>query len=229
MKLGIMQPYFLPYIGYFQLIKAVDKYVLYDDVNYIKKGWINRNNILCNGNSHLFTISLNGVSQNKLINQIDIVDNFSKFIKMIQMNYSKAPNFNEVFSILKDIVDYPNKNLANFIYYSIKRICDYLEISTEILLSSEIKKNNSLKGQDKIIDICKVLKTDIYINAIGGQKLYDKNIFRENGIELYFLDSKIISYNQMNKEFVPFLSILDVMMWNTKEEINCMLEQYHLI
>ena len=114
MKLGIMQPYFLPYIGYFQLIKAVDKYVIYDDVNYIKKGWINRNNILCNGQAHLFSISLRGASQNKLINEIEISDDFSKFRKMIELSYRKAPYFEEVFKLLNSIIDYPNKNLFSF-------------------------------------------------------------------------------------------------------------------
>lgn len=169
MKLGIMQPYFLPYIGYFQLIKAVDKYVIYDDVNYIKKGWINRNNILCNGQAHLFSISLRGASQNKLINEIEISDDFSKFRKMIELSYRKAPYFEEVFKLLNSIIDYPNKNLSLFLANSIKEICKYLSIDTEIIFSSEIEKNNDLKGQEKILEICKILQAKTYINAIGGQ------------------------------------------------------------
>lgn len=229
MKLGIMQPYFLPYIGYFQLIKAVDKYVIYDDVNYIKKGWINRNNILCNGQAHLFSISLRGASQNKLINEIEISDDFSKFRKMIELSYRKAPYFEEVFKLLNSIIDYPNKNLSLFLANSIKEICKYLSIDTEIIFSSEIEKNNDLKGQEKILEICKILQAKTYTNAIGGQSLYDKDIFLKENIELYFLQSNLTVYKQNLDEFIPYLSILDVMMWNSKDEINSMLESYELI
>lgn len=229
MKVGIMQPYFLPYIGYFQLINAVDKYIIYDDVNYIKRGWINRNNILCNGQPHLFTISLKASSQNKLINQIEIADDFNKFIKTVEMSYSKASHFEETYKILNNIIKYPNKNLAIFISNSIIEICRYLGIKTEIILSSDIKKDNGLRGQEKIIEICKNVGADTYINAIGGIELYDKMKFSEENINLYFIKPDIIQYNQNLKEFVPFLSILDIMMWNSKEEINSMLEQYSLI
>lgn len=224
-----MQPYFLPYIGYFQLINAVDKYIIYDDVNYIKRGWINRNNILCNGQPHLFTISLKASSQNKLINQIEIADDFNKFIKTVEMSYSKASHFEETYKILNNIIKYPNKNLAIFISNSIIEICRYLGIKTEIILSSDIKKDNGLRGQEKIIEICKNVGADTYINAIGGIELYDKMKFSEENINLYFIKPDIIQYNQNLKEFVPFLSILDIMMWNSKEEINSMLEQYSLI
>lgn len=229
MKLAIMQPYFLPYIGYFQLIKAVDKFVIFDDVNYIKKGWINRNNILVNNKSHLFTISLNGASQNKLINEIEIIDDFSKFKKMVDMNYHKAPYFFEVTEILETILNFPNKNLALFVYNSIQLICNYLGVETEMLLSSQIIKDNHLKGQNKILDMCRILHADTYINAIGGQELYDKETFANYKIELQFLKPELCPYSQKIKEFVPYLSILDVMMWNNKGEIQSMLKRYTFI
>lgn len=229
MKVGIMQPYFLPYIGYFQLIKAVDKYVVYDDVNYIKRGWINRNNILVNNQKQLFTISLKDASQNKLINEIQIEDDFKKFSKTVQMNYRKAPYFEEGLALLNRITNYPNKQLALFITNSINEVLQYLQINTEIILSSSIQKNCSLKGEDKILDICIHIEASTYINAIGGQELYNREEFRIKGIDLYFLNPQIKPYSQFKNEFVSHLSILDVIMFNSVEEINSLLDNYTLI
>lgn len=229
MKLGIMQPYFMPYIGYFQLMKAVDKYVIYDDVNYIKRGWINRNNILENGEKKLFTISLHKASQNKLINEIEIEDDFQKFLKTIQMNYRKAPYYSEIISLIERIVSFPDKNLARFLTNSFREILSYLSIDTELLVSSRLQKDCSLKGSDKILHICKLLGADTYYNAIGGQELYDKEEFAKNGIQLHFLQTAPISYPQFNQEFVPYLSIIDVLMFNSPEKVNKLLDEYTLI
>lgn len=229
MKTGIMQPYFLPYIGYFQLIKAVDRYVIYDDVNYIKGGWINRNNILINGERKLFTLTLKEPSPNKLINQIEIGDNFKKFLKTIQLNYCKAPFYNDVMHLLEKIILYDDKQLANFIANSIKEICQYLKIDTEILISSQINKDYSLKNQAKVINICKSLEAVTYVNAIGGQKLYDAEEFEKHGICLKFLKTGDINYQQFSKDYVPYLSILDVLMFNSVDDVNDMLNNFELI
>jgi len=230
MKLGIMQPYFLPYIGYFQLIKAVDKYVIYDDVNYIKGGWINRNNLLLGGKSFLFTLSLLEASQNKLINEIFVSDNQSKLLKTIQMMYQKAPNFSPVFQIIEKIFEYENKNLARFVGNSIIQVADYLHLDTEFIYSSDIKeKDNSLKAQDKILNICTVLGASQYINAVGGMELYSKEHFTNYNIKLSFLKTLPIEYKQFNNPFVPWLSILDVLMFNSVEDVYKLLEKYELI
>lgn len=171
MTLGIMQPYFLPYIGYFQLINAVDKFIVYDDVNFINRGWINRNNILVNGNAQLFTISLHKASQNKLINEIEIIDDFQKFLRTIEIAYRKAPYFDVVYELLRRIVTYPEKQLARFILNSLREISAYLQLETEFLMSSSIKKNNLNRGQVKIMEICQLLGADAYINPKGGQEL----------------------------------------------------------
>ena len=151
MKLGIMQPYFMPYIGYFQLMKAVDKYVVYDDVNYIKGGWANRNHILINGENEMFTVTLQKASPNKLFNEIVIGDDFKKLMKTLQMNYSRAINFDQTMVLMERIISFPNKQLAVFIANSFREILSYLSVETEILMSSEIPKDNSLRGKDKII------------------------------------------------------------------------------
>lgn len=229
MKLGIMQPYFLPYLGYWQLMNAVDTYIVYDDVAYIKGGWINRNNFLVQGNAKLFTFSLDGAGSYKLINEISIKDDFSNFLKLLQFNYKKAPFFKECMELVNKIVSYDKNNLGMFLYNSIKVVADYLDFNTKILLSSEIEKDNSLKGKDKVIHICKLLAADEYYNAIGGKELYDKTEFTQNGIKLAFLKTNIKPYKQLKNDFIPGLSIMDILMFNSKEQVKKMLADFELV
>lgn len=229
MKLGIMQPYFFPYIGYWQLMNAVDKYVIYDDVNFIKGGWINRNRILINGKPQYFNIQMNGASSFKLINEIKISNNVNKNLRTIYMAYHKAPYFSNIYPIIEDIYRKQTDNLSEFIINSIICLAKYLDIKTQILISSSLNKNNILKGQDKVIDICKLLNATDYYNAEGGFSLYSFNDFAKNDINLAFLKTNDITYKQFNNEFVPNLSIIDVMMFNSKEEILHMLDAYTLI
>ena len=227
MKLGIMQPYFMPYIGYFQLMKAVDKYVVYDDVNYIKGGWGNRNHILINGEKKMFTFTLRKASPNKFFNEIVIGDDFKKLMKTLRLNYSRA--INQTMALMERIISFPNKQLAVFIANSFREILSYLSVETEILMSSEIPKDNSLRGKDKIIQICEILGADTYYNAVGGKNLYDQEEFREHGITLNFVDSLPQVYSQLHtREFVSGLSMVDVLMNNTKDEVNRLLDSFQL-
>jgi len=206
MKIAIMQPYFLPYIGYWQLINAVDKFVILDDVNYINKGWINRNNILVNSNAKLFTIPLSEASQNKKINEISISDDvkwIANLLKTIEYSYKKAPLFNQALPIIQDCVTFGDKNLSAFIYNSTKNICNYLNIETQIIPSSSQYNNDDLKASARILDICIRENTDEYINPIGGTELYDKSTFLEKGINLHFLKTSDIKYSQFNDDFIP--------------------------
>ena len=229
MKLGIMQPYFLPYIGYFQLIQLVDIYVVADDLNFIKNSYIKKNSILDNGAPALISLELIGASQNKLINEIDVGNNTDKLLTAIQRRYAKAPYFKDVFPLLQTILSSKEKNLARFLGYSLMKISSYLGMQTKILYSSEIEKNNDLKFDARIIDICKRVGADHYINAIGGQALYDKEEFAEEGIKLNFIDTNDIVYEQFGKAFVSNLSIIDVLMFNSKDEIKTMLDAYKLV
>lgn len=231
MKVGIMQPYFFPYLGYWQLINAVDKYVVYDDVNYIKGGWISRNNILLNGAKHMITMPLCSPSPNKKINEIEIKKDrvaVKKVIKTIKAAYLKAPYYTIVMPIIERLIEDAN-TIAILNYNSIVEIGKYLDFKTEILLSSKIEKNNELKGVDKVIQINKILGADTYYNAIGGQELYSKKEFCKAGQNLYFLKMKDIEYKQYNHEFVSSLSIIDVLMFNSVEKIQEMLRDYTLV
>ena len=224
-----MQPYFMPYIGYFQLINIVDKYIIYDDVQFIKGGWINRNNTLVGGAKKMFTISLEAASSNKLINEIKVADNFIKLRKNLLTNYAKAPYLKEVISILDRISEYENKNLGAFIGNSIKEVSRYMGINTEFIYSSSLNKNCALKGEDKIISICKELGAKGYINAIGGQELYNKDNFAKHDIELKFIQTGDIVYDQLTNNFVPFLSILDVLAFNSVDDVKVLLNKFSLI
>ncbi len=232
MKTAIMQPYFFPYLGYFQMFNAVDKFVLLDDVNFIMRGYINRNSILLNGKAHKFSIPLEKPSQNKLINETKL--NFSlkdkeNFLKTIQLAYKKAPFYNDFYPILESIVLHEDNDLTKYIKISFEKVKEYLNLNTEILVSSEIQKDNSLKAQDRIIEINKQLNTSTYINAIGGQELYNKEDFKAVAIELKFIKMKPVEYKQFKNEFVPNLSMIDVLMFNSIENILDMLNKYELV
>lgn len=232
MKIAIMQPYFMPYIGYWQLIKAVDKYIVYDDVNYIKRGWINRNRILINGEPAYFRLPIVGGSQNKLIYQIE-VNPEEKFIKKnlrtIELAYKRAPFFTSIYPLMGKIMYCNKKNISEYIIESMHVICQYLDISTELIASSAINKDSGLKAQDKIVSICKNVGATEYYNSVGGRELYSFTEFRKNGIRLKFLKTNDIKYQQFGNAFQSNLSIIDVMMFNSKEEIRKMLNNYIII
>lgn len=227
--LAIMQPYLFPYIGYFQLINTADEFVIYDDVQFIKGGWINRNNLLIAGNKNLITFPLLGASANKYINHIKIAKNFKKIEKTIDLCYVRAPNYKDVKKLLENIFSHNEDNLAFFTGNSIELIAKYIGLETQFIYSSNIDKNNQLSGQNKVIDICKRLNAGMYINTIGGKDLYSKEDFKQNSIELKFLQPKLEKYKQFKNEFVPGLSIIDVLMFNSPKEIKAMVGRYELI
>lgn len=232
MKIGIMQPYFLPYIGYWQLINTVDKFVIYDNIEFTKKSWIRRNRILLNGKDKLFTLPIKKDSDYLNINERflspDYAKERNKILNTIQCAYKKAPFYNTVFPIIKRCFYCEKHNLFEFILYSIIEIMRYLDIKTDIIISSNIDMDHTLKCEKRVMEICKALGGKCYINPVGGVDLYCEEEFSEHSIELKFLKSNDIVYNQFDK-FVPNLSILDVMMFNSREIINEMLQEYTLI
>ena len=234
MKLAIMQPYLFPYIGYYQLISAVEKFIIYDDVNFIKQGWINRNTILANGKPCLFTVPLENQSSFSKINET-LIDHekyhrWKKiFFKTIEQNYSKAPFFIEVLSIIKETFEIENNNLSLLATNSLKNVCDYIGINTSFENSSSIYLNQNLTSQNRILDICKKEDAKVYVNPIGGVKLYNENDFLTEQIALRFIKANQINYNQFNQEFVPNLSIIDVLMFNEVGIVKKLLSNWELI
>ena len=228
-----MQPYFFPYIGYWQLINAVDTFVIYDNIQFSKKGWFHRNNFLMNDKKTLFTIPIKKDSDN-----LDVVDRYlsddsekqiTKTITQIKNNYRKAPYYNDVFPLIEAVFLNQEKNLFYYIFSSVEMICDYLDIDTKIVKSSTIDIDHTLKSQDKVIAINKSLNSTKYINPIGGRELYDIESFIKEAIELRFLESEVPEYRQFSDKFISHLSIIDIMMFNSKNEVKEMLKRYELI
>lgn len=220
MKIAIMQPYFFPYIGYYQLINSVDTFYCYDNVAFIKKGWINKNKIISNGNEYSFTIPLKNVSQNRNINEHFVSDEFSKwkenFYKTLYNTYNKSPHYSDVLSIVEASLN--NTNVSDITYCSLEMVCKYIGINTTFKKSSEIVGLTSTKGQ-KLIDICHIVGADTYINSIGGQALYTKEQFKKNNIDLFFLHCN---------DPCGYTSMIDLLMKNGKETKN-LINNYELI
>jgi len=233
MKVAVMQPYFFPYIGYFQLINAVDVFVFYDDVDYIKNGWINRNRILMNGKSHYVTVPCIKASSNKLINSIQY-DSTSKdcrkIVKTIKQAYGKAPYFEKVFPMIERVFSASTNQISSLAQRSLVVVSTYLNLQTKFKISSvDFPESKGMDKADRLISICQAINATQYINAIGGKELYDKEYFQKKGVDLIFLSPNKIEYKQFGPDFTPWLSIIDVLMFNPIEHIKKHLNQYELL
>ena len=232
MTLAIMQPYFLPYIGYMQLMSAVDTFVLYDDVAFINRGWINRNRLLINGQEYLFTVPLKDASQNKRINEVHLADDpkwRSKLLKTIEQGYRKAPYYATVMPLTEKIVNFTTDSIADLVYFSLIELNEYLGLTTRLVQSSSIYSNVDLKAQERILDICRQENATRYINPIGGTELYDKPTFEQAGIELNFIKANRVEYPQFKNDFIPWLSIIDALMFNDVATVKVLLGDYELV
>lgn len=228
-----MQPYLFPYAGYFQLINSVDRFIIYDDVAFIKQGWIARNRILLNGKPHLFSITLRNPSSFKNINEIQLHERLyatwrNKFYKTITQGYKSAPFFSAGFELIESVFDMKPSSIAELSRNSVASVCKYLNIETEIVPTSEIYKNSELKGKERIIDICKLENAITYVNLPGGIDLYSKVDFVQEGLELKFIQPEIVPYKQFNNPFAPNLSIIDLLMFNSVSECGKLLDAYTL-
>lgn len=232
MTLAIMQPYFLPYIGYVQLMDAVDTFVLYDDVAFINRGWINRNRLLINGQEYLFTVPLKDASQNKRINEVMLADDpkwRGKLLKTVEQGYRKAPHYGTVMPLTEKIVNFATDSIADLVHNSLIELNQYLGLTTRLVASSSVYENSQLKAQERILDICRQEGATRYINPIGGMELYDKPTFAQAGIELNFIQAKRADYPQFKNDFVPWLSMLDALMFCNVPAIRVMLREYELV
>jgi hypothetical protein len=230
MKVGIMQPYFLPYIGYFQLIASVDKFVIYDNIKYTKKGWINRNRMLQNGTDKIFSVALAKASDRLDIVERELSSDFNrqKLLSQFRGCYLKAPYFEDVWPLIESIVSFQDDNLFRYIENSIVLMCDYLDIDTEIIVSSSVAADHDLLSQDRVLSICEALNANTYVNPIGGVVLYSADEFASKGCELKFINTNTIEYMQFGDSFVPWLSILDLLMFNSKSKLKHIINSFEL-
>lgn len=221
MKTAIMQPYFLPYIGYFQLIASVDLFIVYDNIKYTKKGWINRNRVLSNGKDVMLSLPLKSGSDLLDVRERALAEDFDsdKLAKQIYGLYRKAPYFRQTFPLVEQILRQEESNLFRFLHASINLVCQQLEIATKIKISSEIPIDHAMKSQARVLAMCRSVDTTTYVNAIGGMELYSQSDFHASKIDLKFLRSKPLVYPQFDNEFVPCLSIVDVLMFNPLDAV----------
>jgi hypothetical protein len=232
--IAIMQPYFMPYLGYFQLIQSVDEFVVYDNIQFTKKGWFHRNRISVNGTDLLFTLPLKKDSDYLSVGERRLSDDsdqeIERILRVITMSYKKAPYFEQAYTVIERCFKFKDKNLFKFIFNSLHEVTAYLGIENKFVVSSAVPiDHENLKGQDKVLAICKAQGADHYTNSIGGQELYDKAAFEYEGVDLKFIKMGDVRYQQLGNEFVPALSIIDVMMFNSPETIQEMLGKYELI
>ena len=231
--IAIMQPYFFPYVGYWQLIHVVDHFVIYDDVNYIKGGWINRNRLLINGKAAFFTAPLQLSSPYKRICDVTLLPSSAwrgqASSKMVEITYRKAPCFTEIFPIIERLIRYEADNLADYLAHQLQTLAIFMGIKTRFVVTSRCYGNEHLSGQARVLDICKREEASTYINLQGGQTLYDAKIFRNADIDLRFIVMRPLPYRQKGIEFIPYLSIIDALMGTGSVDIRQHLSAFDLI
>ena len=213
MKIGVMQPYFLPYIGYFQLVNEVDLFIFADDYQYTKKGWINRNRIMNQGRIEYITIPLKNDSDYLNINQRYISADFSmkKIVNQLNNSYKSSSFYVESFEKILEILSLQDRNLSHYLINSIKLINRILKIECDYMCTSDFKFKPGLRGEEKIFQICRELGASTYVNLPGGRKLYEYDRFKSHDIELKFLDPIFQEYPQKTSTFTSGLSICDLL------------------
>jgi hypothetical protein len=229
MMAAIMQPYFFPYIGYFQLIARADVFVFYDDVQYMKGGWINRNRIRRDGVASWLTLPVQSGSLSDKISDRSYRDSgdAAKILRQVEEAYRKAPRFGQIFPLIQDIMAFEDANVAAFNINLLTRLASHLNLKTRLIRSSDIPKVESLAGQDRVIDICTRLGATHYVNAIGGRDLYQKAAFASAGLDLSFLQSNAAPLP--DGEAAPYLSIIDTLMLSTDTQLQAALANFRLL
>jgi hypothetical protein len=225
---SINQPYFFPYIGYFQLIHASVKFISLEDVNYITGGWINRNRILINGEAAYFSLPIIDASQNRKINETRVLKAEGwkeSILKKLRMSYSRAPYYSDCFKLVSNTLNISSDLISDTAFQSILEVCNYVGLRREFGKSSGL---SDLKGEEKIIEICLGENADTYFNLPGGENIYNKDSFSNQGITLRFIEPEIREYKQFKEPFVPSLSIIDVLMFNSPDTVSEMISSYTL-
>ena len=228
MNLAVMQPYLFPYLGYFQLIYAADLFLIYDDVTFIKQGYINRNCVLSPNGITRFTVPVPGASSNKLISELQFSPDVAKVLKTIEQSYSKAPYFEAVFPLIRQVLENEDRSIASVCLKSFQAIFSYIGLERQFKKTSEINYDRTAAARDRLIALCHKFKADCYINTPGGRSLYIKSDFAKKGVGLKFIDSLPVQYQQGGSEFVPNLSIIDVLMHCSPDEVVSLMARYEL-
>jgi hypothetical protein len=233
MRLSIMQPYLFPYVGYFQLLAAADTFVIYDDVNYIRQGWINRNNILVQGAASRFSVPIKAASSFTRIHETQLDERQypawrEKFYKTLTQNYAKSPHFAPTMALVKSVLDQADASIGDLAAASVIAVAQHLGLPSRLVRSSSVYGNDELKAADRVLDICKRENATDYINVAAGEALYSREFFAGHGIRLHFLKPRPIQYAQFGSPFVPWLSIIDLLMFNDAPQVRSFLQEFDL-
>lgn len=230
--IAVMQPYLFPYLGYFQLIAAADVFVLGDDLQYIRSGWVNRNRILHHHEAKLITFPLKKDRFQLAINQRQLCDNFNeeaeRLINLITYCYIKAPYFAQVMPLIERLIRFPQTNIALYTEHAIREMCAYLHIVTPIMRGSDLILGKPADKQERIIRIAHTFEATTFINPEGGSVLYDRDHFARNRLLVRFFRMDPVVYRQFRQPFVANLSIIDVLMFNCVEQVQQLLTCYTL-
>lgn len=227
--IAIMQPYLFPYLGYYQLVHHVETFVFLDDVTFIKQGYIHRNTIRLDGKPHRFALPVKNQSSYRLINDHYFLDG-SMLIDLVALAYKNAPHYSRVMPLVAEVIDQSERNVAKLAARSVSIVFEYLGLDRRILFSSEINKNNTLKAQERVINICQVLGAQRYTNSIGGISLYSRSDFSTAGIVLEFIRIRNeMIYQTQNYPYLPGLSMIDVLMICPHDQVLTLLEMYDVV
>ena len=226
MTLSANQPYFFPYLPYWQLIDCADLFLVSDDYAFKKHSWIPRNRIQIGGRIYYFRVEVRSQSCHRQIGETSMLPPDSgKKLRTLEMAYHRAPCFADGYALCERVLRYETRNLCDFLVNSIREVCRYLYIDTPVAFTSQVPGNSSLRREERIYDFCRYFGADRYINAIGGQDLYGFDAFRRRGIELGFIHSEIPPYRQFGRTFIPDLSVIDAMMFVPREQLRDMLDK----
>jgi hypothetical protein len=232
MRIALMQPYFFPYIGYFQLMAACDLFVVYDDVQFIKGGWLNRNRILVNGSPEWITLPVASAPHTLCIRDRSYLLHDRSAVRLparIASAYRRAPFVERTMRLVEEILCFPDANVAMFNTHLLRRVASHLGIFTPVALSSQIPKTCLLSKEERVLAICRAVGATSYVNAIGGRPLYSQRAFSQASIELKFLSCEAMPYAQLGEEHVPSLSVIDLLMFNDIPDAKRMLAEYQLL
>lgn len=233
MRLAVMQPYLFPYLGYYQLVHAVDRFIFYDDVNFIKRGWIHRNQVLVNRQAHRFSVPMDRASQHQRIDEVRLHPTEyptwrQKFLKTLQQSYRRAPCFAPIYELVDRVLSPEPVSIASLAAESVTAVCDYLEITRDFVRASALSYDTTRRGAERILALCAQSGADAYVNPPGGQDLYRAEDFTKRGLSLRFIRPEPVAYEQFGAPFVPNLSVIDVLMFNSPDQIQAMLPRYTL-
>jgi len=232
MKLAIMQPYAFPYLGYFQLLQAADRFVLLDDVTFIKQGWINRNRILGPHGPLRFTLPVEGAGSHRRLCDLHLTATTrwrDKLLRTIEQTYRRAPGFERAWPVVEASLRHPERRLTGWLRHSLEQVCGALGVTTPMISAAAVHPAGGDRGLDRVLEICRREGASEYLNAEGGRALYPARAFAARGLRLRFVEHHPRPYAQGGGPFVERLSIIDALMFNSPAELARLLDDCSVV